>query len=245
MFWALDPSAALYLQDRNYTMYFNPSYYSNDEFAVYHTEKYIKLMAERPKFWRTVLQTGYDMLFLDSDIIFFKNPQLDLIGDADLEGQIDEFELEQALDPDFYPEMCGGGFFLKSNERSVTFLNELERLLILRPDGIIDDQQAINRIIHNTTLARIINRKSPSEPDERLSVRYIPFQQYLNGWLFRSHSYAQILKPHKMTYVINGTMETFEPSLVHLNGANPEGGKLGLMKKFGWWDLYDNHTCRH
>jgi hypothetical protein len=47
------------------------------------------------------------MLFLDADIVTFRDPALSLVGDADLEGQIDEFGLPNARDPHHVPQLCG------------------------------------------------------------------------------------------------------------------------------------------
>jgi len=255
LFWALDSSAADTLRDYEIPVYYNPTYFSSQEWEVYHSENYIKMMAERPKFWKLVLKTGYNMLFLDVDIGIVTNPLLSLVGDADLEGQVDEKAPNVALDNYTYPQICGGAFFLKSNDRTARFLDRLEKTLNERTDNVEDDQQAINLLIHDPTVARSLNRfqKLPdgtavpfggfeNGSDDRITVRFIPVDKYVNGHIWRGFVQTEADGRH-MRLVTEGSREIiteFEPALVHING---ESGKEWRLKQYFWWQLEDDLTC--
>jgi hypothetical protein len=253
LFWALDKSAASVLQEYSIPTYFNPAFFSSDILEGYHSENYNKMMQERPKLWRTVVKTGYHMLFLDVDIGILRHPMLDLVGDADLEGQVDEHGFWHAVNINAFPQMCGGAFFLKSNERTIRFLNRMEKALVEKEGGIVDDQQAINLAIHNLELARILNRFKRHEngtdipyggfsngpDDNRLTVRFIPADQYLNGHLWGSSAVERDPDGNRMTWT-EGERRQFEPALVHLNG---KGAKEDEMKQFGWWYIKNDLNC--
>src|SRR5208282_6065558 len=126
LYWALDDTAAEILREYRLPVYHNPNFVSISTKEYYHSEDFIEMMYDRPQFWRMVMKTGFDMLFLDVDNVIIKNPLNDIIGDADLESQVDEIELMMALDMHHNPQMCGGAFFLKSNNRTLKFLDRME-----------------------------------------------------------------------------------------------------------------------
>jgi Nucleotide-diphospho-sugar transferase len=256
LYWALDKSAAQALEGFRIPYYFNPSFFGTENEEDYHTENYLRMMAERPKFWRMIMRTGFNMLFLDVDIAVLTNPLLDIVGDADLEGQTDEFYISNATNPYFWPQMCGGAFFLRSNERSIQFLDRIERALIDGEQGTVDDQQAMNVVIRNHNFSRGLDRfeKQPNgddipiggftdEEDQRLTVRFIPLERYLNGHVWRR--FVNTYRDGRFAFV-DGSEERnvireFEATLVHMNGWDP--AKEWRMREHGWWYLNDDLTC--
>src|SRR5271169_1019341 len=98
LYWALDDTASQILREYQIPVYYNPTFFSSKEEESYHTDNYIKMMAERPKFWKMIMRTGFNMLFLDADNAILRNPMDEIVGDADLEGQIDGFTLPAADD---------------------------------------------------------------------------------------------------------------------------------------------------
>ena len=92
LYWALDDTAAEILREYRMPVYHNPNFVSISTKEYYHSEDFIEMMYDRPQFWRMVMKTGFDMLFLDVDNVIIKNPLNDIIGDADLESQVDEIE---------------------------------------------------------------------------------------------------------------------------------------------------------
>jgi Nucleotide-diphospho-sugar transferase len=253
LFWALDEWTVDVLQAYSIPVYFNPSFYSHANAERYHSESYNKMMQDRPKLWRMVLRTGHNMLFLDADIALLTDPMAELVQDADLEGQVDEGDFFRATNEYTNPQLCGGAFFLKSNERSIQFLDQVETAIRESWWGLVEDQQAINTIIHDPSYARMLNRfeidpngeRTPfgghqnGSDDDRLSVRFVPAQGYLNGHLWRG--YAGGGGGRRIEFKDEGAIfEEFEPALVHLNGIVE---KEALLKTSGWWNLQDDMSC--
>ena len=200
------------------------------------------------------MKTGFDMLFLDMDNVIMKNPLNDIVGDADLEIQVDEGSSTAALDIHRNLHMCAGAFFLKSSSRTLKFLDRAEQALFAGMEEIMDDQHAINYIIHNETYARTINRYEKDEQrtpiggyaqgpdDDRISVWVVPVENFING-----HVLTNWVKTDSdngvMTLVDDTTGEVvteLDVSLVHLNGIK---NKEEIMAKFRWWMLKDDFTC--
>jgi Nucleotide-diphospho-sugar transferase len=252
LFWALDEAAANVLDANNIPNYFNPMFFSSKGGERYHSDKFLKMMAERPKFWKWVIRTGYNMMFLDVDIAIISNPLDALVGDADIETQIDEKPFWRAVDQYYLPEMCGGAFFLKSNNRVRRFLDRVEEVFIERDKYVIDDQEALNFVIRDHEYTRIVNRfqrqrdedvplggHSRGPNDERVSVRFVPIDRFLNGHIWGCC----------VDYYSDGTMEfvvkyefiqQIKPALVHMNG---DPSKEESFKEFLWWHLNDNLSC--
>jgi hypothetical protein len=200
-----------------------------------------------------VLKTGFDMLFLDADIVVMRNPLHDIVGDVDLEVQVDEKRYVDALDTHINPLMCAGAFSLKSNPRSLTFLDRMEEALVAGKDGVVDDQNALNFVTHHHDYARIINRYenvggivpfggyARGPEDDRVSVRLISVESYMNGHVWWSG--VQRDRDGGVIRVVNdvtGEVKSLDLSILHLNGIKE---KEELMKEYHWWSLKDDFTC--
>src|SRR5271156_2079453 len=194
LFWALDRSSHEILQAYNIRSYYNPTYFSVSSQEHYHSVTYLKMMHQRPRFWRNVMRTGYNMLFMDADIAVIKDPMSVIVGDADLEGQADEYWLGWNTMDERCPRMCAGGFYLKANDKSVAMLDHMERLLSQidrdvceKPDvtdvdgnrdAVCEDQEALNDFVRNRLVSRLVNRNVTDNvtfdgEDPRLTVRFI------------------------------------------------------------------------
>lgn len=253
LYWALDENAANVLDSNNIPNYFNPSFFSSKSGEKYHSTKFLKMMAERPKFWKMVIETGYNMMFLDVDTAILSNPLDELIGDADLETQIDEKPFWRAVDDYYLPEMCGGAFFLKSNERVLRFLDRVQEVFVEREKYVIDDQEALNFVIRDHEHTRIINRLqrrrdgenvpfggySRGPDDDRISVRFVPIDRFLNGHIW--WCCVDIYSSGKMEFVVKDEfIQVVKPVLVHMNG---EPKKEETFKEYGWWHLNHDLSC--
>ncbi|KAK5839160.1 hypothetical protein F383_28573 [Gossypium arboreum] len=88
------------------------------EEAYFMTPNYLKMMWRRIDFLRSVLELGYDFVFTDTDIMWFRDPFLQFFPDADFQIACDHF----FGDPDDLNNMPNGGFnYVKSNNRSIAF----------------------------------------------------------------------------------------------------------------------------
>nr|KYP69168.1 Uncharacterized protein At4g15970 family [Cajanus cajan] len=91
--------------------------YFNEE-AYFMTPRYLKMMWRRIDFLRSVLELGYNFVFTDADIMWFRNPFPQFHHDADFQIACDHFT--GSFD-DVQNRPNGGFNFVKSNNRSIEF----------------------------------------------------------------------------------------------------------------------------
>ncbi|KAH9698554.1 glycosyltransferase [Citrus sinensis] len=86
--------------------------------AYFMTPQYLKMMWKRIDFLRTVLEMGYNFIFTDADIMWFRDPFPRFYQDADFQVACDHF----LGSPDDVQNRPNGGFnHVKSNNRSIEF----------------------------------------------------------------------------------------------------------------------------
>ncbi|XP_061373402.1 uncharacterized protein At4g15970-like isoform X1 [Gastrolobium bilobum] len=88
------------------------------EEAYFMTPRYLKMMWRRIDFLRSVLEMGYNFVFTDADIMWFRNPFPRFHHDADFQIACDHFT--GSFD-DVQNRPNGGFNFVKSNNRSIEF----------------------------------------------------------------------------------------------------------------------------
>ncbi|XP_047342631.1 uncharacterized protein At4g15970-like [Impatiens glandulifera] len=86
--------------------------------AYFMTHDYLKMMWRRIEFLRSVLEMGYNFLFTDADILWFRDPFPLFNIDADFQIACDHF-LGNSNDLNNRPN--GGFKFVRSNNRSIEF----------------------------------------------------------------------------------------------------------------------------
>ncbi|XP_022146447.1 uncharacterized protein At4g15970-like [Momordica charantia] len=86
--------------------------------AYFMTPDYLKMMWRRIDFLRTVLEMGYNFVFTDADVMWFRDPFPIFDMDADFQIACDHY-LGIPEDLDNRPN--GGFAFVKSNNRSIEF----------------------------------------------------------------------------------------------------------------------------
>ncbi|KAL9416892.1 hypothetical protein AB3S75_039972 [Citrus x aurantiifolia] len=86
--------------------------------AYFMTPQYLKMMWKRIDFLCTVLEMGYNFIFTDADIMWFRDPFPRFYQDADFQVACDHF----LGSPDDVQNRPNGGFnHVKSNNRSIEF----------------------------------------------------------------------------------------------------------------------------
>ncbi|KAM3753415.1 hypothetical protein ACB098_03G092500 [Castanea mollissima] len=86
--------------------------------AYFMTPDYLKMMWRRIDFLRSVLEMGYNFVFTDADIMWFRDPFPRFYLDADFQIACDHF----VGDSDDVQNRPNGGFnYVKSNNRSIEF----------------------------------------------------------------------------------------------------------------------------
>ncbi|CAJ1932884.1 unnamed protein product [Sphenostylis stenocarpa] len=88
------------------------------EEAYFMTPHYLKMMWKRIDFLRSVLELGYNFVFTDADIMWFRDPFPRFHKDADFQIACDHFT--GSFD-DVQNRPNGGFNFVKSNNRSIEF----------------------------------------------------------------------------------------------------------------------------
>uniref|UniRef100_A0A5B7B9Z2 Nucleotide-diphospho-sugar transferase domain-containing protein n=1 Tax=Davidia involucrata TaxID=16924 RepID=A0A5B7B9Z2_DAVIN len=86
--------------------------------AYFMTPDYLKMMWRRIDFLRSVLEMGYNFVFTDADIMWFRDPFPRFYFDADFQIACDHFS-GSSLDLENRPN--GGFTFVRSNNRSIEF----------------------------------------------------------------------------------------------------------------------------
>ncbi|KAK4389076.1 hypothetical protein Sango_2244600 [Sesamum angolense] len=119
--------------------------------AFFMSRDYLKMMWRRIDFLRTVLEMGYDFVFTDADIIWFRNPFLHFYtDDTDFQIACDHF----GGSPDDLNNAPNGGFkYVKSNNRTIEFYKLWYKSREVFPGK--HDQDVLNNIKHNPYLKQI------------------------------------------------------------------------------------------
>ncbi|PSS26831.1 Nucleotide-diphospho-sugar transferase protein [Actinidia chinensis var. chinensis] len=86
--------------------------------AYFMTPDYLKMMWRRIDFLRSVLEMGYNFVFTDADIMWFRNPFPRFYLDADFQIACDHF-VGNSYDLENKPN--GGFNFVRSNNRTIEF----------------------------------------------------------------------------------------------------------------------------
>ncbi|XP_043715256.1 uncharacterized protein At4g15970-like isoform X2 [Telopea speciosissima] len=86
--------------------------------AYFMTPDYLKMMWRRIDFLRSVLEMGYNFVFTDADIMWFRNPFPRFYLDADFQIACDHF-IGNSYDVQNRPN--GGFNYVKSNNRTIEF----------------------------------------------------------------------------------------------------------------------------
>ncbi|KAJ8538438.1 hypothetical protein K7X08_027659 [Anisodus acutangulus] len=84
----------------------------------YMSDDYLKMMWKRTDFLRIVLQMGYNFIFTDADILWFRRPFAHFYSHDDFQIACDHY-LHDSFNLDNYPN--GGFKFVKSNNQTIQF----------------------------------------------------------------------------------------------------------------------------
>ncbi|XP_059641423.1 uncharacterized protein At4g15970-like isoform X2 [Cornus florida] len=88
--------------------------------AYFMTEDYLKMMWRRIRFLQSVLRLGYNFVFTDADIMWFRDPFPRFFPDADFQIACDNFWFKS---DDLNNRPNGGFTYVKSNNQTIQFYN--------------------------------------------------------------------------------------------------------------------------
>lgn len=216
VFWALDDGAQASLAGRGYATYRDATLFSasGDENARGATAAYRRMMRQRPLFFRSVLSSGFDVLMLDADIVFWQSP-LVVVPRAEDRKSVDmvystdarEFFTEHDAFTDagrrgsLMPPICNGMFWMRSSKATVSLWSEMIavfeapwwRMGLYRHFWFQDDQRGIDVLLNDGRAKLVapfpsgITRDMVPNGDDnaaRLNVRLLDQTQVANGQLF-------------------------------------------------------------
>ncbi|KAK9117985.1 hypothetical protein Scep_016078 [Stephania cephalantha] len=120
------------------------------EEAYFMTPDYLKMMWRRIDFLRTVLEMGFNFIFTDADIMWFRNPTLHFYPDADFQISCDRFN-GNSYDANNMPN--GGFNYVKSNNRTIEFYKFWYNSRMTYPGR--HDQDVLNKIKKNSFISKL------------------------------------------------------------------------------------------
>ncbi|KAL3330666.1 hypothetical protein AABB24_034474, partial [Solanum stoloniferum] len=112
--------------------------------AHFMSDDYLKMMWRRIDFLRNVLEMGYNFIFTDADILWFRQPFAHFYPDADFQIACDHYWFN-STNLDNSPN--GGFNYVKSNERTIQFYKFWYKAREAYPGK--HDQDVLNMIKHN------------------------------------------------------------------------------------------------
>ncbi|XP_023634842.1 uncharacterized protein At4g15970 [Capsella rubella] len=117
---------------------------------VFMTPDYLKMMWRRIEFLGTLLKLGYNFIFTDIDIMWFRDPFLRLSKDVDFQIACDRFNGDHN---DIRNNVNGGFTFVQANPRTINFYNYWYMSRLRFPDK--HDQDVFNIIKSSWYTAKI------------------------------------------------------------------------------------------
>lgn len=242
VFWALDSNAEKLLTSKGRAAYHDPTLFSTslNENLKGDTASYKRMMKERPKFFIDVLSSGFDILMLDADTVFWQSP-LSIIPEDNSEVDVvfstdsrefyqdhDAFQDERRRGP-YVPPICNGIFWMRSSPQTITLWSEMLAVFqswrsYISLGKFQDDQRGMD-VLLNDGRARLVGplpiginvEDVPSSPrrstEKALNVRLLDQTNVVNGHLLmnRNGRYAANLAILK------------------------NGGQDRLAAHFNWW----------
>ncbi|KAI3505586.1 hypothetical protein L1887_27719 [Cichorium endivia] len=118
--------------------------------AYFMAADYLKMMWRRIDFLRTVLDLGYNFLFTDADIMWFRDPFPQFHEDADFQIACDYFN----GNPYDLKNLPNGGFnYVKSNKKTIQFYKFWYNSRLTYPR--LHDQDVFNKIKFNPFIKNV------------------------------------------------------------------------------------------
>ncbi|CAL9156367.1 unnamed protein product [Musa hybrid cultivar] len=116
----------------------------------YNTPGYLDIMWQRLDFQRQVLEKGYDFIFTDTDILWFRNPLPHFYPQGDFQVSCDRF-FGNATDLENWPS--NGFNYVRSNNRTISFFKYWYSARTKYPQD--HDQAVFNYIKHDAYLREL------------------------------------------------------------------------------------------
>ena len=181
---------------------------------------------------RIVLELGYNVLFSDVDTAWNKSPVSFLSADVDLTIQSNSGSNLSPSDD----EPNTGFYFLKSNDRSMAFLDEtIDRA---RKNPALDDQTHFGHVLRDWRTSRKAVFIMEGMPSPWVYHGYRPFTfRLLHPYLFQTGQVAKASYAQKVEPPYDGKEQNI--ILVHANYLVGHSSKVSFLKSHNLWNLND------
>ncbi|XP_071727398.1 uncharacterized protein At4g15970-like [Rutidosis leptorrhynchoides] len=146
--------------------------------AYFMEEDYLKIVWEKVNFQHSVLDLGYSFVFTDADIMWFRDPFLQLQDDSDIQMSCDDFN----GNPFDLRNLPNSGFmYVKANNKTIQFYKFWYDSRLDIPGG---NQDVLNRI-----------KFSPYVKDIGLQIRFLD-TAYFGGFCQPSQDLNKVCTMH-------------------------------------------------
>ncbi|GAB2292977.1 hypothetical protein Dimus_027201 [Dionaea muscipula] len=152
--------------------------FSHEE-AYFMTPRYLEMVFRKIDFLHTVLQLGYNFIFTDADIMWFRNPFYHFFVDTDFQTSCDNFN-GNSLDVNNFPNT--GFNYVVSNQRTIEFYRFWYESRKKYPR--LHDQNILNKIKHDPFIKKI-----------GLKIRFLD-TLYFGGFCQPSRDFNQVCTMH-------------------------------------------------
>lgn len=263
-FWALDKPTEEFYTKLGYFAFHDDALFGAQHFQIYRTESYIKMMQMRPTFFKQIIGLGFDMFFLDADIVVTKNPYEYLyseqhlaehrIGDKvvlpDMEVQVDlryfldSADMKDLNSKNWAPEACGGMFLLRATAGSKWYCDTMHQWFQMANNSKLDDQQAMNMLIQDQNGCVMNDFISPKNVHSCLNASK---KDKNPNSLFKTRYLDQIsfVNGHLMYGKFLQLKDKFKTHPLYAFHANGVPTKETFMRLNSLWYLTKDDTCAH
>ena len=267
VFWTLDEKTGDILREKSLNTFHDPALWGVTDFngTNYFSPEFKRMMKQRPKFLLNLLSTGLDVLFLDTDIIFYDDPfkivdhSVDLVIGSDtrnffgpLGTEKDPFQDPKRLG-DRVPPVCAGTFWMKSNKHTIKLwqimidvFEEDPSVVYLRDKGFNSDQHGLDLLL-NDGRANLVEPLpygitkdmlgNNTSDAAKLSIRMLDQAWVASGHLFRVHFSDYVERVAMLD------SKGFGRLAIHLNWDTNEMPKIEGAKKMKIWQLDEHGQC--
>jgi len=198
------------------------------------SKKYIKVVSQRARLLYPLVSWGFDIIYADTDIHWFKYPFPYIPAKSDVAVQQEKSDVLGDYN-------CSGFIFLRSSAVVLAFMREWERLILerVKKPGFFTDQELLNNL-----LSQVRDGKAPWNTVNAvvLSPAIFPsgiqyFFQRLRGRSRRSKT-CQISKICRSSMWLPRSAKgryDGNPVIVHHNYIKGNDEKILRAKKFKLW----------
>ena len=177
-------------------------------FLEFGTDEYIKMINRRPRYIRTFLEQGFDVLFSDLDVVWLENPLAYLPDGHDMHV-VEDMHKEYVflVEPEWLEINMGFAYFSATNATREV-VAKWDRMLSESPKT--PDQDLLNAILDKKYVR------------DRLKIHVLDFRRFPNGWQYFNDDWR-------------AKHSEVQPVVVHNDYLHGHDPKVARFKRTGLW----------